>query len=79
MAKIKYYLARNICGSIQYSDDFYTSYKRAEEIRKRQVNPMQWMIVCNPILTTSRFNVGKTTLRNYALLKCAIKNLQELL
>lgn len=81
MARIKYYLARNLCGSIQYSDEFFTSYKRAEEIRQRQVNPQQWIVVCNPIFggNTAKFNVGKTALRKYSLLKTAIENLQDLL
>ena len=58
--KAKYYLARLLCGSIQYSDDYYTSYQKAVNIRSRQVNPQQWMIIVNPIFdkNSSRIDVN---------------------
>jgi len=46
--KAKYYLARLLCGTLQFSDNGWTSYKDAVEVRKRQVNPYQWIIVVNP-------------------------------
>ena len=51
--KPKYYLARILSGSMQYSTDCYTSYAKAEQVRRRQVNPQQWMIIVNPILNKS--------------------------
>ena len=51
--KSKYYLARILSGSMQYSTDYYTSYAKAEQVRRRQVNPQQWMIIVNPIFNKS--------------------------
>ena len=51
--KPKYYLARLLCGSMQYSDEYWTSYEKAIKVRSRQVNPSQWMVIVNPL------NVGK--------------------
>ena len=51
--KPKYYLARILSGSMQYSTDYYTSYAKAEQVRRRQVNPQQWMIIVNPIFNKS--------------------------
>lgn len=58
--KAKYYLARLLCGRMQYSDVYYTSYQKAVNIRSRQVNPQQWMIIVNPIFdkNNSRVNVN---------------------
>ena len=51
--KPRYYLARILSGSMQYSTDYYTSYAKAEQVRRRQVNPQQWMIIVNPIFNKS--------------------------
>ena len=51
--KPKYYLARILSGSMQYSEDYYTSYAKADQVRRRQVNPQQWMIIVNPIFDTN--------------------------
>lgn len=46
----KYYLGRFLGGSFQLSDEYFSSLKKAETCRSRQVNPSQWYIMVNPIL-----------------------------
>lgn len=57
--KNKYHLARLMDNRLQYSDDYWTSYKEAIRVRSRQVNPSQWLIVINPELhsLTKRINL----------------------
>ena len=78
--KAKYYLARLLAGSIQYSDTFYTSYKKALEVRSRQVNPTQWMIIVNPLVSTRNLvNVKSEQEKQGQKLLQAYKILQELI
>lgn len=77
--KAKYYLARLVVGCIQYSDTFYTSYKKALEVRSRQVNPTQWMIIVNPLVSTRNLvNVKSEQEKQGQKLLQAYKILQEL-
>ena len=76
--KPKYYLARILSGSMQYSTDYYTSYTKAEQVRRRQVNPQQWMIIVNPILNKSiNINMDDVEKNQWDKLKEAYKILQE--
>lgn len=76
--KPKYYLARILSGSMQYSTDYYTSYAKAEQVRRRQVNPQQWMIIVNPIFNKSiNINMDDVEKNQWGKLKEAHKILQE--
>lgn len=76
--KSKYYLARILSGSMQYSTDYYTSYAKAEQVRRRQVNPQQWMIIVNPILNKSiNINMDDVEKNQWGKLKEAYKILQK--
>ena len=76
--KPKYYLARILSGSMQYSTDYYTSYAKAEQVRRRQVNPQQWMIIVNPIFNKSiSINMDDVEKNQWGKLKEAYKSLQE--
>lgn len=76
--KPKYYLARILSGSMQYSTDYYTSYAKAEQVRRKQVNPQQWMIIVNPILNKSiNINMDDVEKNQWGKLKEAYKILQE--
>ena len=76
--KPKYYLARILSGSMQYSTDCYTSYAKAEQVRRRQVNPQQWMIIVNPIFNKSiNVNMDDVEKNQWDKLKEAYKILQE--
>lgn len=76
--KPKYYLARILSGSMQYSTDYYTSYAKAEQVRRRQVNPQQWMIIVNPILNKSiNINMDDVEKNQWGKLKEVYKILQE--
>ena len=77
--KPKYYLARILSGSMQYSTDYYTSYAKAEQVRRRQVNPQQWMIIVNPIFDTKpqKVNIDDIEKNQWGKLKEAYKILQE--
>ena len=75
--KPKYYLARILSGSMQYSEDYYTSYAKADQVRRRQVNPQQWMIIVNPILNKSNINMDDVEKNQWGKLKEAYKILQE--
>ena len=76
--KPKYYLARILSGSMQYSTDYYTSYAKAEQVRRRQVNPQQWMIIVNPILNKSiNINMDDVEKNQWSKLEEAYKILQE--
>ena len=76
--KPKYYLARILSGSMQYSEDYYTSYAKAEQVRRRQVNPQQWMIIVNPILNKSiNINMDDVEKNQWGKLEEAYKILQE--
>ena len=80
--KAKYYLARLLAGSIQYSDEYWSSYKKALEVRARQVNPCQWMIVVNPLLCTtnsSKINVQSEQEKQGKKLAMIHKMLRELI
>ena len=77
--KPKYYLARILSGSMQYSTDYYTSYAKADQVRRRQVNPQQWMIIVNPIFDTKpqKVNIDDIEKNQWSKLKEAYKILQE--
>lgn len=76
--KPKYYLARILSGSMQYSTDCYTSYAKAEQVRRRQVNPQQWMIIVNPIFNKSiNINMDDVEKNQWGKLEEAYKILQE--
>ena len=77
--KPKYYLARILSGSMQYSEDYYTSYAKAEQVRRRQVNPQQWMIIVNPIFDTKpqKVNMNDVEKNQWGKLEEAYKILQE--
>ena len=75
--KPKYYLARILSGSMQYSEACYTSYAKAEHARRRQVNPQQWMIIVNPIFNKSNINMDDVEKNQWGKLKEAYKILQE--
>ena len=76
--KPKYYLARILSGSMQYSTDYYTSYAKAEQVRRRQVNPQQWMIIVNPIFNKSiNINMDDVEKNQWGKLKEAYKILRE--
>lgn len=77
--KPKYYLARILTGSMQYSSDYYTSYAKADQVRRRQVNPQQWMIIVNPIFNKSVYNINMDDVEKnqWSKLKEAYKILQE--
>lgn len=76
--KPKYYLARILSGSMQYSTDYYTSYAKAEQVRRRQVNPQQWMIIVNPIFNKSiNINMDDVEKNQWGKLEEAYKILQE--
>ena len=76
--KPKYYLARILSGSMQYSEDCYTSYAKAEQVRRRQVNPQQWMIIVNPIFNKSiNINMDDVEKNQWGKLEEAYKILQE--
>lgn len=76
--KPKYYLARILSGSMQYSTDYYTSYAKAEQVRRRQVNPQQWMIIVNPIFNKSiNINMDDVEKNQWGKLKEVYKILQE--
>lgn len=77
--KPKYYLARILSGSMQYSTDYYTSYAKADQVRRRQVNPQQWMIIVNPIFDTKpqKVNIDDIEKNQWGKLKEAYKILQE--
>ena len=77
--KPKYYLARILSGSMQYSTDYYTSYAKAEQVRRRQVNPQQWMIIVNPIFDTKpqKVNMNDVEKNQWGKLEEAYKILQE--
>ena len=77
--KPKYYLARILSGSMQYSTDYYNSYAKADQVRRRQVNPQQWMIIVNPIFDTKpqQVNIEDIEKNQWGKLKEAYKILQE--
>ena len=77
--KPKYYLARILAGSMQYSSDYFTSYAKADQVRMRQVNPQQWMIIVNPIFNKSPYNINMDDVEKnqWGKLKEAYKILQE--
>ena len=77
--KPKYYLARILSGSMQYSTDYYTSYAKADQVRRRQVNPQQWMIIVNPIFDTKpqKVNMDDVEKNQWGKLEEAYKILQE--
>ena len=64
---------------MQYSEDYYTSYAKAEQVRRRQVNPQQWMIIVNPIFDTKpqKVNMNDVEKNQWGKLKEAYKILQE--
>ena len=76
--KPRYYLARILSCSMQYSTDCYISYAKAEQARRRQVNPQQWMIIVNPIFNKSiNVNMDDVEKNQWDKLKEAYKILQE--
>lgn len=76
--KHKYYLMRYLCG-LQFSSDYFRSFKEADEIRKRQVNPSQWYIVVDPIFTgKGGINIHEVERHQNELLKTAYEALKEL-
>ena len=77
--KPKYYLARILSGSMQYSEDYFTSYAKADQVRRRQVNPQQWMIIVNPIFDTKpqKVNIDDIEKNQWGKLKESYKILQE--
>ena len=77
--KPKYYLARILSGSMQYSEDYFTSYAKADQVRRRQVNPQQWMIIVNPIFDTKpqKVNMNDVEKNQWGKLEEAYKILQE--
>lgn len=77
---MKYYLMRNIGGLLQFSDVAYTSYKQAERMRNKQVNPSHWYIVVNPILsrTSCRIDINKVAIKQAEKLRAAFEILREL-
>ncbi len=76
--KPKYYLARILSGSMQYSENYYTSYAKAEQVRRRQVNPQQWMIIVNPIFNKPiNVNMDDVEKNQWIKLEEAYKILQE--
>ena len=76
--KPKYYLARILSGSMQYSENYYTSYAKAEQVRRRQVNPQQWMIIVNPIFNKpQKVNMNDVEKNQWGKLEEAYKILQE--
>lgn len=77
--KPRYYLARWLAGSLQFSSDYYTSLPKAEKARDKQVNPCQWIIVVNPLLDsdTRRVDVVEEQKRQHKKLREAYEILQE--
>lgn len=77
--KPRYYLARWLAGSLQYSNDYFTSLKKAEKARSKCVNPCQWIIVVNPLILSDirRVDVVEEQKRQHKKLREAYKILQE--
>lgn len=77
--KPRYYLARWLAGSLQFSSDYFSSLKKAENVRSKQVNPCQWIIVVNPLLDsdTRRVDVVEEQKRQHKKLREACEILQE--
>lgn len=77
--KPRYYLARMLCGSLQFSTDYFSSLKKAENIRSAQVNPCQWIVVVNPLITsdTRRVDVVDEQKRQHKKLREAYVILRE--
>lgn len=74
----KYYLARLLGGSLQYSDEYCTSYRKAIQLRNKQVNPGQWLIVLNPYIPKyngTRLNLQSTRIKQQNELSEAFKML----
>ena len=78
--KAKYFLVRNLCGTLQFSQESYTSLAKAEAVVKRQVNPSQWFIIVNPhIMINGRaVCMDEEEKRQRALLKTAFDAIKEL-
>lgn len=79
--KHKYYLGRLFSGSLQLSSDSYSSYKKADDVRKRQVNPSHWFVVVNPsreLTQHRRMNMKDVEEQHWKKLKDAYKLLQEI-
>ena len=77
--KPKYYLARFLGGSFQMSDEYFSSLKKAEDVRARQVNPSQWTIVVNPLFVHyCSVNLKKEEEIQSQKLRLAAKLLHEL-
>ncbi len=77
--KPRYYLARWLAGSLQYSNDYFTSLKKAEKARSKCVNPCQWIIVVNPLILSDirRVDVVEEQKRQHKKLREAYEILQE--
>lgn len=77
--KPRYYLARWLAGSLQFSSDYFSSLKKAENVRSKQVNPCQWIIVVNPLLDsdTRRVDVVEEQKRQHERLRLAYDIIQE--
>lgn len=77
--KPRYYLARWLAGSLQYSNDYFTSLKKAEKARSKCVNPYQWIIVVNPLILSDirRVDVVEEQKRQHKKLREAYEILQE--
>lgn len=70
---------RNLCGSLQFSDEYYSTYKEANENRKRQVNPSHWYIVVNPgWIGAKQLNMRKEERIQRELLNVAYNALRKL-
>ena len=78
--KAKYYLARLLCERLQFSEDCFTSYKKAIKARERQVNPSQWLIVVNPPISSyaERINLESSKIQQGQLFDKARKLTNEL-
>ncbi len=77
--KVKYYLARLLGGRIQYSDEYWTSYQKAMNARKKQVIPQQWLIVVNPITPnySKRVDLESTKVEQGKLLEEAHQKIRD--
>ena len=77
--KPRYYLARWLAGSLQYSNDYFTSLPKAEKARDKCVNPCQWIIVVNPLILSDirRVDVVEEQKRQHKKLREACDILLE--
>jgi hypothetical protein len=78
--KAKYYLTRLLCERLQFSENYFTSYKEAIKARERQVNPSQWLIVVNPTISSyaERINLESSKIQQGQLFDKAWKLTNEL-